>query len=112
MVLESEPCSHPYGPDITVFEGHSAFPDQRMALFRSRFQRAENPLLCPSGAKGTHFAGIFGDSWQKLTDLKRLKNCMVDQVESEPFSTSEFRQQIEFGPKLVQSPIPGYAARI
>ena len=64
MVLESEPCSHPYGPDITIFEGHSAFPDQRMALFRSRFQRAENPLLCPSGAKGTHFAGIFGDCWQ------------------------------------------------
>ena len=44
-------------------EGHSAFPDQRMALFRSRFQYAENPLLYPSGAKGTYFAGIFGECW-------------------------------------------------
>jgi len=44
MVLESEPCSHLYGPDITIFEGHSGFPDQRMALFRSRFQYTENCL--------------------------------------------------------------------
>ena len=56
-----------------------------------------------------------GEVWGLLAMICRFKktlDCMVDQVESEPFSTSEFRQQIEFGPKLVQSPIPGYAARI
>lgn len=30
---------------------------------------------------------------------------MVDQVVSELFSTAEFRQQTQLGPKLVQSPI-------
>ena len=54
-------------------EGHSAFPDQRMALFSSRFQCAENPLLCPSGAKGAHFAGILGDCWLLFADSKRPK---------------------------------------
>ena len=38
-------------------EGHSAFPDQRMALLGAGFQSAENPLQCPSGAKGADFAG-------------------------------------------------------
>ena len=47
MVLKSELGSHLYGPDITICEGHSAFADQRMALFSSRFRCAENPLLCP-----------------------------------------------------------------
>jgi len=58
---------------LLLSEGHSAFPDQRMALFRSRFQSAENPLLCPSGEKGRHFAGIFGGCWLKLTDIERPK---------------------------------------
>jgi len=54
-------------------EGHSAFPDQRMALFSSRFQCAENPLLRPSRAKGTHFAGILEDCWLLFADSKRPK---------------------------------------
>ncbi len=36
---------------------------------------------------------------------------MVDLVESEPFSTAEFRQQTQCGSKLIQSPIAGYADR-
>jgi hypothetical protein len=32
-------------PDTPTSEGHSAFSDQRMALFRSKFQYAENLLL-------------------------------------------------------------------
>ena len=31
---------------------------------------------------------------------------MVDQVESEPFSTAKSSQQTRFGSKLVQSPLP------
>lgn len=60
-------------PTFLLSEGHSAFPGQRMALFRSRFQHAENLLLCPSGAKGTHFAGKFGDCWLLFADSKRRK---------------------------------------
>ena len=60
-------------PTFLLSEGHSAFPDQRKALFRSRFQYTENLLLCPSGAKGTHFAGIFEDCWLQFADLKKLK---------------------------------------
>ena len=56
-------------------EGHSAFPDQRMALFSSRFQCAENPLLCPSRAKGAHFAGIFAEHWLLFVNLKRRKTA-------------------------------------
>ena len=60
-------------PTFLLSDGHSAFPDQRMALFKSRFQCAENSLLCPSVAKGAHFAGIFGDCWLLFADLKRGK---------------------------------------
>ena len=63
-------CSSPTSP---LSRGHSAFPDQRMALFSSRFQCAENPLLCPSRAKGTHFAGILEDCWLLFADSKRPK---------------------------------------
>ena len=44
-----------------------------MALFSSRFQHAENPLLCPSGAKGAHFAGMLEDCWLVFADSKRTK---------------------------------------
>ena len=60
-------------PTSLLSEGHSAFPDQRMAPFSSRFQCAENPLLCPSGAKGAHFAGILEDCWLLFADSKRPK---------------------------------------
>jgi len=54
-------------------EGHSAFADQRTALFISRFKCAENSLLCPSGAKGVHFVGILED-WRLLfADSTRRK---------------------------------------
>jgi hypothetical protein len=58
---------------FVVSGGHSAFADQRMALFSSRFQYAENPLLCPSGAKGAHFAGILEDCWLEFVNLRRRK---------------------------------------
>ena len=56
-------------------EGHSAFPDQRMAPLNSRFQYVENPLLCPPGAKRMQFVGIFGDCWLEFRDLKRQKTA-------------------------------------
>ena len=58
---------------FVVSGGHSAFADQRMALFSSGFQCAENPLLCPSEAKGVHFAGILEDCWLKSVNLRRRK---------------------------------------
>src|SRR6185437_14871882 len=36
---------------IPPFRRTLGIPDQRTALFRSRFRYAENSLLCPSGAK-------------------------------------------------------------
>ena len=97
---------------FVVSGGHSAFPDQRMAPFSSGLQCAENPLLYPSGAKGAHFAGIFGGLLTIICRIKETKDCLVDQVESEPFSTAEFRQQTQFEYKLVQSPIADHADRM
>ena len=50
------------------------------------------------------FCGDIGGSLAIICRFKKTEDCMVDQVESEPFSTSEFRQQTQFGSKLVQSP--------
>ena len=60
-------------PDIRTSGGNSAFPDQRMARFRSRFQYAENTLLCPSGAKRAQIAGILEDCWLKFVNLRIRK---------------------------------------
>ena len=68
-------------------KGHSAFPDQRTALCSSRFQHAENPLLCPSGVKGAHVAGKFGGLLAIICRFKTTEDCLVELVESEPFST-------------------------
>jgi hypothetical protein len=62
-------------PTFLLSEGHSAFPDQRVALFRSRFLYAENPLLCPPRAIGAQFVGKFGNCWLSCADLKRLKTA-------------------------------------
>ncbi len=58
-------------PAFLLSEAHSAFPDQRMAVFGNRFQHAENPLLCPSGAKGAQIAGRLEDCWLKFANLRR-----------------------------------------
>jgi hypothetical protein len=60
-------------PTFLLSGGHSAFADQRMARFSSRFQYVENPLLCPSEAKGAHFAGKIGDFWLEFVNLRRRK---------------------------------------
>lgn len=50
--------------------------------------------------------GDIGGLLAVICRLKDTQDCMVDQVESEPFSTPEFRQQTQFGSELVQSSIP------
>jgi hypothetical protein len=93
-------------------EGHSAFPDQRMALFSSRFQFRGESSPVSFRSKRRPFCGENWGLLAKICRLKKTQDCMVDQVESEPFSTPEFRQQTQFGSELVQSPIARYADRM
>jgi hypothetical protein len=58
------------------------------------------------------YAAKCGDLEAEKFQNQREKDSLADQVESEPFSTPESSQQTQFGSKLVQSPIAGYADRM
>jgi hypothetical protein len=105
-VLASEPCSPLYGPEITIFEGHSAFADQRMALFSSRFQCAENPLLCPAGAKGAHFAGKFEDCRLEFANLETLKTAWWTKSRANHSPPPNFVNKPNLGPNWSNLPLP------
>jgi len=89
--------------------GHSAFADQRMALFGSRFQYTENPLLCPSGAKGAHFAGILEDCWLEFVNLRRHKTVWWTKSKANHSPPPKRADNPNLGSQLIQCPISGNA---
>src|SRR5665213_3151566 len=93
-------------PTFLLSEGYSAFADQRMALFRSRFQYAENPLLCPSGAKGAHFAGILEDCWLLLADSKRPKTVWWTNSRANHSPPPNSVNKPNLGPNWSNLPLP------
>ncbi len=59
-------------PDALPFRKTLGISDQRMALLSAKFQNTENPLPCPSYAKGVNLARKFGDCAWMLQILNNL----------------------------------------
>ncbi len=95
-----------------ISQGHSAFADQRMTLFSSRFQHAENPLLCPSGAKRAQIAGILEDCWLKFVNLRRRKTVWWTKSRANHSPPPNPVNKPNLGPNWSNLPLPGTPDRM